>query len=126
MLADYPAYSTIAVTDLERAKAFYENQLGLTPLPGPPGGLMYGAAGETRVFLYEREAPTKGDHTLVTWIVTDIEALMAEMKARGVKFEDYDLPGIKTVDGLASDGTMHAAWFRDPDGNVLGLAEAPH
>jgi catechol 2,3-dioxygenase-like lactoylglutathione lyase family enzyme len=105
------------------AREFYGGTLGLraieSPLPGPD--LVF-ECGATRLIVYERAAPaTPPAHTLVHFEVEDVRAQVDALRGRGVVFEDYDLPSLRTVDGVASLGDRSAAWFRDSDGNILGL-----
>jgi catechol 2,3-dioxygenase-like lactoylglutathione lyase family enzyme len=117
--------------DLERARRFYSEKLGLEPVDERPGGLLYrGATGEFAIFLSAGESP--GTFTQMGWEVDDIEAVVAELRARGVEFEEVDLPGLKTVDGIAevegnypskNSSGERAAWFRDSEGNLIGMGE---
>ena len=116
--------------DLARARAFYAEVLGLEPVEERPGGLRYvSAAGEFALF--ESSGRPSGEHTQMGWEVDDIEATVRALRARGVVFEEYDLPGLETVDGIAdiegnypSKGTgERAAWFRDSEGNMLGMGQ---
>jgi catechol 2,3-dioxygenase-like lactoylglutathione lyase family enzyme len=117
--------------DLERARAFYSEKLGLEPSDERPGGLLYRCAhGEFALFA-SAGAPS-GSHTQMAWEVKDIEATVAELEARGLVFEEYDLPGLVTVSGIAevsgnypSKGSVgeRAAWFRDSEGNLIGIGE---
>ncbi len=115
---------------LERAKGFYAEKLGLEPDEEREGGLRYVcAAGEFALF--ESAGTASGDHTQMGWEVEDIEATVSDLRARGVVFEEYDLPGLKTVDGIAdiegdypSKGSgERGAWFRDSEGNMLGIGQ---
>ena len=121
----------IPVADLKRAEAFYAEKLGLEPLERRPGGLRYRCA-EGEFALFESAGAASGDHTQMGWEVDDIEATVAELKARGVVFEEYDLPGLETVDGIAEVAGNYpskggrgerAAWFRDSEGNMLGIGQ---
>ncbi|HEX5522477.1 MAG TPA: VOC family protein [Pedococcus sp.] len=120
------ATSTIAtmlpVTDTARAKEFYADRLGL-PFVGenPLGELQFRLGGGSMLVLLPREAGSQSKSTAVSWEVADVETEMAELEARGVTFEDYDMPGLKTVNHIAEMGADRAAWFLDPDGNVLCL-----
>jgi catechol 2,3-dioxygenase-like lactoylglutathione lyase family enzyme len=116
--------------DLERARAFYAEKLGLEPVEERHGGLRYVcAAGEFALFASAGTA--SGDHTQMGWEVEDIEATVRDLRTRGVVFEEYDLPGLRTVDGIAevegnypSKGSHErGAWFRDSEGNLLGIGE---
>ena len=122
MLADKKTYATLPTLDLGRARKFYEETLGMRPDMVTEGGVMYSSGG-TRFFVYpSRNKP--GGHTQMSWLVTDIKGEVAALKAKGVTFEEYDLPGIKTVDGVVQSGPeVWTAWFKDPDGNLLGLTQ---
>ena len=120
----------LPASDLERARRFYAEQLGLEPSEERPGGLLY--SGPEGVFaLFESAGAASGDHTQMGWEVQDIEATVADLRARGVVFEEYDLPGLRTVNGIAdiegnypSKGTgERGAWFRDSEGNMLGIGQ---
>ncbi|HKE72372.1 MAG TPA: VOC family protein [Acidimicrobiales bacterium] len=129
-LSDSPTATRLPAQDLTRARAFYADKLGLEPVEERPGGLRYECGGTAFALFASAGAPS-GAHTQMGWKVTDIEATVAELRARGVVFEEYDLPGLRTVDGIAviegnypSLGTgERAAWFRDSEGNMLGLGE---
>jgi catechol 2,3-dioxygenase-like lactoylglutathione lyase family enzyme len=120
----------IPAQDLDRARRFYAEKLGLEPVEDRGGGLRYICGGdEFAIFL--TTGATDGSYTQMGWQVDDIEATVAELRARGVVFEDYDLPGMRTVDGIAeiegnypSKGSgERAAWFHDSEGNLLGVGE---
>ena len=122
MLSDKSTYTTIPTSDLERASRFYTDTLGLKPEMVTEGGVMF-ASGETRFFVYPSRHKASG-HTQMSWQVADIRAEAAELRAKGVEFVEFDLPGIKTVDGIAQSGpNVWTAWFHDPDGNLLGLTQ---
>jgi len=125
LLQDRPLHSTIPAADLERAKAFYEEKLGFTGGDRSPGGIFYDCAGGTRLLLYPTPAAGTGQHTLAGWAVDDIESAVAELRERGVVFEEYDFPGLKTVNGIADTGPVRAAWFKDSEGNILGIVQLP-
>lgn len=120
----------IPAQDIRRAKAFYAEKLGLTPTEERAGGLRY-RCGSGWFSLFESSGRASGDHTQMAWEVQDIEAAVKELRRRGVVFEEYDLPGFKTVDGIAyvadnypSKGVgERAAWFRDSEGNLLGIGQ---
>lgn len=122
MLSDKKTYTTLPVTDLERARAFYEGVLGIEPVMVTKGGVMY-ASGGTEFFVYPSRTHAAG-HTQMSWRVPDIKAEVAALRAGGIEFELYDIPGVEMVDGIAHSGPeVWTAWFKDPDGNVLGLTQ---
>jgi catechol 2,3-dioxygenase-like lactoylglutathione lyase family enzyme len=131
MLASSDVSTRIPARDLERARAWYAEKLGLTPSEERPGGLRYRCSNGWFA-LFESSGSASGDHTQMAWEVDDIEATVAELRARGVVFEELDLPGLQTVNGIAdvagnypSRGGVgeRAAWFRDSEGNLLGLGQ---
>jgi catechol 2,3-dioxygenase-like lactoylglutathione lyase family enzyme len=123
MLSDARVNATIPAADLERARRFYEEKLGLAPAEETPGGVFYDCAGGTRFFLYPTQGASSGSHTQAGFDVADIEAEVADLKSRGVEFLEYDFPGLKTVNGIADTGNARAAWFNDSEGNVLGIVQ---
>jgi catechol 2,3-dioxygenase-like lactoylglutathione lyase family enzyme len=116
--------------DLGRARAFYADKLGLEPVEERKGGLRYVCAGG-EFALFESAGAASGDHTQMGWEVDDIEATVGELRSRGVIFEEYAFPGLRTVDGIAdiegnypSKGVAErGAWFRDSEGNLLGIGQ---
>jgi catechol 2,3-dioxygenase-like lactoylglutathione lyase family enzyme len=131
MLAGSDVSARIPARDLERARAWYAEKLGLTPSEERPGGLRY-RCGNSWFALFESSGGASGDHTQMSWEVDDIEGTVAELRARGVVFEELDLPGLQTGNGIAdvagnypSRGGIgeRAAWFRDSEGNLLGLGQ---
>ena len=116
--------------DLNRAKAFYADKLGLEPSEERPGGMLYRCAGG-EFALYQSAGASPGSFSQMGWTVDDIEATVVELRRRGVIFEEYDLPGLTTVNGIAeiagnypSKGTgERGAWFRDSEGNMLGIGQ---
>jgi catechol 2,3-dioxygenase-like lactoylglutathione lyase family enzyme len=132
MLENAKFAARLPVQDLERARLFYSEKLGLEPVEERPGGLLY-RSGDCEFGLFESAGEPSGAHTQMAWEVEDIEAVIAELRDRGVVFEDYDFPGLTTVDGIAEvEGNYpskggkgeRAAWFRDSEGNMLGMGEA--
>jgi catechol 2,3-dioxygenase-like lactoylglutathione lyase family enzyme len=124
MLGNYSVVPTIPVSDLERAIDFYSNVLGLKMAEEQmPGGTLFEAGKGTRVYLYQREG-SACDHTLAAFNVDNLEKVMDDLRQKGVEFEHYDLPGIKTdEEGVAMMDSVKSAWFKDPDGNILGITE---
>jgi catechol 2,3-dioxygenase-like lactoylglutathione lyase family enzyme len=130
MLNEGRVATRLPAQDLQRARAFYAEMLGLHPVEERKGGLRYtSTAGEFALF--ESAGAPSGAHTQMGWEVDDIEATVAELRGRGVVFEEYDVPGLRTVDGIAdiegnypSKGTgERGAWFRDSEGNMLGIGQ---
>jgi catechol 2,3-dioxygenase-like lactoylglutathione lyase family enzyme len=126
MLADRPIHTGLPATDVERARRFYAEKLGLIPeteLPDMRDGLFYRCGGGTRFLLFPSPNASSGTHTQMTWKTNDIEADVAALKARGVIFEEYDMPGLKTIKSVASIGQSKGAWFKDSEGNLLALGQ---
>jgi catechol 2,3-dioxygenase-like lactoylglutathione lyase family enzyme len=131
MLAHSQVATRLPVKNLERARRFYSEKLGLEPPEERPGGLCY-RCGPGYFALFESAGAASGTHTQMAWEVVDIEATVATLRARGVVFEEYDLPGLRTVNGIAEiEGNYpskgvgeRGAWFRDSEGNVLGIGQA--
>lgn len=121
MLNGAKATSMLPAVDLARARKFYEETLGLRPGAAQPGGAVQYEAGGARFALYPRPAPTRADHTALSFEVQDLSGEMRSLRARGVRFEEYDLPGLKTVEGVCVLGAERAAWFHDSEGNILCL-----
>jgi catechol 2,3-dioxygenase-like lactoylglutathione lyase family enzyme len=130
MLANSPVATRLPAQDLDRARAFYREKLGLEPVEERPGGLLY-QCGEGRFALFASAGAPSGLHTQMAWTVEDIDAVVAELTARGVVFEYVDVPGLRTSGGIAEvDGNYpsagtgeRAAWFRDSEGNLLGVVQ---
>ncbi len=122
MLADHPIHATLPATDLERAKRFYTEKLGLTAGSEAPDGVFY-RSGDTRFLVFPSGGTASGTHTQLSWTVDDIEAEVAALKARGVLFEEYDFPSLSTINGVASMGPVKIAWMKDSEGNLLSRAQ---
>ena len=126
MLSDNPVYATIATADLARARAFYEDTLGFSDATEDQAGGVYYRSGTTQFYLYPSQFAGHAQHTLASWEVDDIVSVVDELTSRGVVFEKYDLPSLKTDErGIADLGAMKAAWFKDPDDNILNVGQAP-
>ncbi len=123
MLSDARVVATIPTTDLDRAREFYGGTLELRPAERAPRGreVVYECDGGTRLLVYERRSAGTAEHTLAHFVVADLAATVQHLRGRGITFEEYDLPDIQTVDGIATFRDFRAAWFKDPDGNVIGL-----
>lgn len=113
----------LPVKDMERARRFYEQQLGLVPLGLKPDGKFIYRCGGTELALFPKPDGTPATHTAVSFKVEHIGAAVGELERRGVRFADYDLPGLKTVEHVCVLGSEKAAWFEDPEGNILCLHE---
>ena len=122
MLENSNVYATIPAKDLERAKSFYADKLGLKPEQEAPEGLRYRCR-DGGFLLFESSGAASGDHTQLGWDVDNLDATVEELRGRGVVFEEYDLPGFKTVNGIAEIAGERGAWFKDSEGNLLALGE---
>ena len=122
-LAQSQVTCMLPVKDMARARRFYEQQLGLEPQGLKPDGKFIYRCGGTEVALFPKPEGTKAEHTALSYKVGNIAAAIAELKKRGVVFDNYDLPGFKTVEHVCVLGSERAAWFRDPEGNILCLHE---
>ena len=120
MLTKSSLTASAPIADIEKTRKFYRDMLGLKERHADETGILFEAGKGTSIYLYKR-GPTKADHTVASFSVEDMEKEVKDLKSRGVEFEDYDMPGMKTVDGIATWGEDKAAWFKDPDGNILGL-----
>jgi len=124
VLREHPIHAVIPAADLERARAFYADKLGLTPTrEDRGGGLVYETPGGAWFRLYRTPYAGTAQHTIAGWEVEDLEAEVAELKARGVAFEEYHSAQLQTVDGIATAQGGRVAWFKDSEGNILGLAQ---
>ncbi len=123
MLNDAFVYATVAVSDIEAAKKFYGDTLGLNNVSENPGGVSY-TCGASKLFVYQSEHAGTNKATAATWDVGDVDAVAAELKSRGVVFEQYDIPGATVEGDVYVMGDMRAAWFKDPTGNVLCIGNA--
>jgi catechol 2,3-dioxygenase-like lactoylglutathione lyase family enzyme len=113
--------AAVAVSDIQRAKDFYEGKLGLSGRETPDGGVTYPCAGDTEIHVFVSAGAGSSESTIAGWTVDDTEAAVEELAGRGVAFEQYDEP-IKTDErGIFTMGETKGAWFKDPDGNVLAL-----
>ena len=124
MLQKSPMYAYIPVKDVGRARQFYEQKLGFKPKQEVAGGVVYEFADHTACFMYPTPNAGTSKASQAFWQVEDIEREVAELKSRGVKFEDYDIPGTKTQEGIATAGGAKAAWFKDTEGNILAVIQS--
>jgi catechol-2,3-dioxygenase len=121
MLGSTDAVATLAVTDIDRAKRFYEGKLGLTPLPSPEPAVLLLKSGNSKLIVYASEYSGTNKATSATWSVKDVDGTVKELKRKGVAFEHYDFPGVKMEGDVHIMGKSKAAWFKDPDGNILAI-----
>ncbi len=122
MLDGKSIFPTLAAYDLERASHFYEDTLGLHRADvQSPDGIMYQSNG-TRFLVY-KSAPPRGGTTAASFLVDDLEAEMRELREKGVEFEEYDLPGLKTDHGVAEFEGGKGAWFKDSEGNIINIVQ---
>ena len=121
MLADYPVCAVIGVKDLAAAKKFYGETLGLKDPKEDPGGVLFKSGKGSAVYVYQTEFAGTNKATGAAWNVDDVPALVKELKNKGVKFDTFELPGTKWEDEVAVMGPAKAAWFSDPDGNILNI-----
>ena len=125
MMQKFPIYAYIPAKDMARARKFYEEKLGLKPGAHVGDGVSYEFAKGTACFLYPTPNAGTSKASQAFWQVQDIERLVAELKSRGVKFEDYgDMPGMKRTGEIYAGGGAKAAWFKDTEGNIMALIEA--
>ena len=123
MLQQSPMYAYIPAKDAARARKFYEEKVGLKPGKELEGGVTYEFAGGTACFLYPSPNAGTSKASQAFWRVADVESEVKELKARGVTFEEYDMPGLKTVNGIATTGPGKAAWFKDTEGNIMAIIQ---
>ncbi|HYU37734.1 MAG TPA: VOC family protein [Gemmatimonadales bacterium] len=122
MLSTAPLRAYIPVSNLQRARKFYEETLGLKPGEQYGGGVIY-RCGETEAFLYLTPNAGTSKASQAFWQVADVEAEVTELKARGVVFEEYDMPGIKMQNSIATGGGAKTAWFKDTEGNIMAVSQ---
>lgn len=124
MLEGASVHTTLPVKDMERAKKFYTEKVGAEARDATEGGTFL-AIGDTSFTLYPTPNPNRGGHTQMGIRVPDVRAAVEELRSRGVVFEEYDFPGLKTVDGVAETGGVTAAWFKDTEDNIIGVVHLP-
>jgi catechol 2,3-dioxygenase-like lactoylglutathione lyase family enzyme len=123
MLLNAPMIPYIPVADVERAREFYEQIVGLVPKQEYAGGVIYECGKGSWVFLYPSAGAGTSKASQAFWQVDDVVAEVAELRARGVVFEEYDMPGLKTEDGIATGGGAKTAWFKDTEGNIMAVSQ---
>src|SRR5438128_6653434 len=124
MLQNFPLYAYIPAKDVARARRFYEQKLGFKPKQEQAGGVVYEFGQGTGCFLYPTPNAGTSQASQAFWQVDDIEREVAELKARGVQFEDYEMPGEKSPSGVVTADGEKAAWFKDSEGNILAIIQS--
>jgi catechol 2,3-dioxygenase-like lactoylglutathione lyase family enzyme len=123
MLGDYDALATIAVKNLATARKFYEGKLGFKVVHTEGDQAVTLKSGKSQLLVYQSQFAGTNKATAATWMVEDVEGLVKELKAKGVSFEHYNMPGVTLKGDVHVAGTLKNAWFKDPDGNILALIE---
>jgi len=123
MLQNFPFYAYIPANDVARAREFYERKLGFRPKVEVAGGVVYEFGDKTACFLYPTPNAGTSRASQAFWQVHDIEREVAELKTRGVVFENYDMPGEKSPSGVITAGGAKAAWFKDSEGNIMAIIQ---
>ena len=123
MLESCVTYSVLPAADLQRAVGWYRDKLEFEPEASDEGSVRYGTGTDAKILVYETSNAGSAQNTQLCWMVDDLVATMSALRGRGVVFEDYDLPGLKTENGIATDGNGQSAWFTDSEGNILCLTQ---
>jgi catechol-2,3-dioxygenase len=123
MLGEYPVHVVLLSLDLGETKAFYHDQLGLEVLAENEEAITFKCGGESSIAVTKSTVGTSDEQTQAGWFVPDLDAELAELRSRGVVIQEYDMPGLKTTDGIADLGFARAAWIVDPHGNALGILQ---
>jgi catechol 2,3-dioxygenase-like lactoylglutathione lyase family enzyme len=123
MLGDIEVAAVLPAKDVGRAKEFYRDKLGLEPMEPGDDNLMFQCGNGTRFLLYQTDNAGTAKNTQMGWVTDDVERDVQELRGRGVVFEEYDFPGLKTENGVATSDAGRAAWFLDSEGNILSLFE---
>jgi catechol 2,3-dioxygenase-like lactoylglutathione lyase family enzyme len=123
MFESATTHATIAVSDLGRARKFYEDTLGLKVFEERSDGVSYQDNSGGRFLIYPSQFAGTAKSTYMNFEVSNVEEAVKELRDRGVTFEEYDMPGLKTIDGIAEIQGIKGAWFKDPDGNILSVGE---
>src|SRR5438876_10123643 len=123
MLSNYPIDVVLLAMDLAAAKDFYADKIGLRVLSDTPGAVTFQCGGDSHLVFSQSSVGTKDEQTQATFRVADVRAEVSELRRRGVKIEEYDMPGLKTQDGIADIGFAWTAWFIDPGKNCIGMIQ---
>ena len=123
MLGDYPVHVVLLSRDLAETRRFYHDQLGLEILDENEAAITFRCGGESSIAVTKSTVGTADEQTQAGWFVPDLTRELADLRSRGVEIQEYDLPELKTVDGVADLGFAIAAWIVDPHGNALGILQ---
>ncbi|MDQ6900835.1 MAG: VOC family protein [Candidatus Dormibacteraeota bacterium] len=123
MLGEHPIDVVLLATDLDATRDFYANRVGLEVLNESPGAITFKCGVSSRLVVSKSTVGTADEQTQASWRVTDVAAEIAELRSRGVEIQEYDMPGLQTVDGIADIGFALMAWFTDPGKNALGIMQ---
>jgi catechol 2,3-dioxygenase-like lactoylglutathione lyase family enzyme len=123
MLGDHPIHLVLLAPDLDAARDFYANKIGLKILTESPEAVSFQCGGDSQLDVTQSTVGTADSQTQAAWRVSDLAAEVAELRSRGVQIEEYDSPGLKTDDGIADLGFAFIAWFIDPGKNCLGMMQ---
>ena len=121
MLKNSDIIATVAVKDIDAARRFYADVLGLEALPEQMGEVTQFRSGSTKLIVYRSQFAGTNQATAANFAVDDVDAAVAALAAKGVRFERYDIPDVKHVGDVHVFGDFHTAWFKDPDGNILSI-----
>ncbi|HKT58852.1 MAG TPA: VOC family protein [Gemmatimonadales bacterium] len=121
MLGDNDAIATIPVRNIDVARSFYQDKLGLMAGPSEERGVLTCKSGASSMLVYESKYAGTNEATAATWAVDDVDGMVRSLKEKGVTFEHYDMPNMKREGDVHVSGSMKAAWFKDPDGNILAV-----
>lgn len=123
MLGDHPVDVVLLAVDMQASKDFYSQKVGLKVLNESPAAVVFHCGGDSRLVVSQSSVGTSDEQTQASFRVADLRAELAELRSRGVKIEDYDMPGLKTEDGIADIGFAWMAWFLDPGKNCVGMMQ---
>ncbi|MEA2764363.1 MAG: hypothetical protein QOK07_767 [Gemmatimonadaceae bacterium] len=124
MLADYDAAATIAVKNLKAATKFYKDKLGFKVVHAEGDQAVTYQSGKSQLLVYQSQFAGSNKASAATWMVEDVEAVVKELKTKGISFEHYEFPGVTLKGDVHIAGKLKNAWFKDPDGNILALVGA--
>ncbi len=123
MLSELEIYAVLPAKDLRTAREFYKEKLGLEPTDEREDGVVFQTSAGAKIFMYETDNAGTAKNTALSWSTDDLDAEMADLRSRGVVFEEYDFPGLKTENGIATYDGGRGAWFTDSEGNILAVSE---